>query len=367
MQYLSKLNLLNFKNHENLELEFCPKINALVGKNGVGKTNVLDAVYYLSMCKSYINGVDKHNIRFDSGFFSIQGKFKHEKDSSTVLCSVKAGAKKVFKRNKVEYEKLADHIGLYPVVFISPYDGDLIAEGSEMRRKWMDGIISQIDKKYLENLMNYNRVVEQRNALLKQIHLGNQNTSELEIWDAPMEQLGEKIYERRLVFVDSFIPIFEKYYQTIGAETETVQMVYRSDFGKGAFTSLLQSNLRKDLAYQYSTVGIHKDDLLFSLNGNPVKKYGSQGQQKSYVIALRLAQYEYIAEICNQKPVLLLDDIFDKLDSTRILKLIDLVSSDFFGQVIITDTESERLELIFKERNAEFRIFDIHSHPIPHE
>jgi DNA replication and repair protein RecF len=215
--------------------------------------------------------------------------------------------------------------------------------------------------------MNYNRVVEQRNALLKQIHLGNQNTSELEIWDAPMEQLGEKIYERRLVFVDSFIPIFEKYYQTIGAETETVQMVYRSDFGKGAFTSLLQSNLRKDLAYQYSTVGIHKDDLLFSLNGNPVKKYGSQGQQKSYVIALRLAQYEYIAEICNQKPVLLLDDIFDKLDSTRILKLIDLVSSDFFGQVIITDTESERLELIFKERNAEFRIFDIHSLPIPHE
>jgi DNA replication and repair protein RecF len=280
---------------------------------------------------------------------------------------VKAGAKKVFKRNKVEYEKLADHIGLYPVVFISPYDGDLIAEGSEMRRKWMDGIISQIDKKYLENLMNYNRVVEQRNALLKQIHLGNQNTSELEIWDAPMEQLGEKIYERRLVFVDSFIPIFEKYYQTIGAETETVQMVYRSDFGKGAFTSLLQSNLRKDLAYQYSTVGIHKDDLLFSLNGNPVKKYGSQGQQKSYVIALRLAQYEYIAEICNQKPVLLLDDIFDKLDSMRILKLIDLVSSDFFGQVIITDTESERLELIFKERNAEFRIFDIHSLPIPHE
>jgi DNA replication and repair protein RecF len=358
MLYLSRLHLLNFKNHEVLALDFSSNVNAIVGKNGIGKTNILDAIYYLSMCKSYLNSMDRQNIRFDQPFFSIQGQWQLDGNESNVVCSVKSGAKKIIKKNKVAYEKLSDHIGLFPVVFISPYDGDLIAEGSETRRKWMDGIISQIDKSYLEDLIAYQRILEQRNSLLKQLAHGG-SAEQLEVWDHSMNQYGQRIYERRSKFILEFIPIFEANYREIGTENEAVEIKYKSDFQRGPFEVLLTQNQRRDLIFQYTTVGVHKDDLLFQLNSNPVKKYGSQGQQKSFILALRLAQYHYLHTHSGKKPVLLLDDIFDKLDHSRVQKIIELVSNDVFGQVIITDTERSRLEELLLEKVSDFRIFEL--------
>lgn len=359
MHYLEQLQLVNYKNHDFLNLEFSPKVNAIVGRNGVGKTNVLDAVHYLSMCKSYLNPLDKQNIRLNQPFFSIQGLWISHERQDLVVCSVKAGTKKMVKRNKVVYEKLSDHIGLFPVVFISPYDGDLIAEGNEFRRKWLDGIIAQIDRKYLEDLLHFQRILDQRNALLKNISNGNSQRDELAIWNPSFEEIGERIYQRRLAFIEEFIPLFRANFEQIGNEEEVPDIQYRSDFQKGGFTQLLVQNERRDLIFQYSTVGPQKDEIVFTLNDQPVKKFGSQGQQKSFVLALRLAQYHYLHLHAGKKPVLLLDDIFDKLDSIRVQRLMDLVSKDVFGQVIITDTESDRVKAILSPFLDDFRIFEL--------
>lgn len=363
MLYLAQLNLLNFKNHDSLELDLSRNVNAIVGKNGMGKTNVLDAIYYLSMCKSYLNPMDRQNIRFDQPYFSIQGKWMLNDMENTVVCAVKSGAKKVVKKNKVVYDKLSDHIGLFPVVFISPYDGDLIAEGSEIRRKWMDGILSQIDKEYLEDLIHYQRALEQRNALLKKLHSGIGSINELEVWDLSLHRFGEKIFLRRQEFIAEFTPVFTENYKEIGNENENIEIHYRSDFQQGDYPQVLLQNQRRDLLLQYTTVGVHKDDLLFQLNGNPVKKYGSQGQQKTFILALRLGQYHYLHSHSGKKPVLLLDDVFDKLDQGRVQKIIDLVSNDVFGQVIITDTEKSRLETLLENRIDDFRIFELPLNP----
>jgi len=359
MHYLANLYLINFKNHDFLSLEFSPKVNALVGQNGAGKTNVLDAVHYLSMSKSYLNPLDRQNIRLNQGFFSIQGKWVHESEDHTVVCSFKPGTKKIMKRNKVVYDKMSEHIGLFPVVFISPYDGDLIAEGSEFRRKWLDGILSQIDRKYLEDIIQFQRVLEQRNALLKQIAHGAAKREDLLIWNPSFTELGARIHERRTSFVEEFSPIFLENYQEIGAEEEEPTIRYRSDFQKGAFDTLLLQNEQRDLYVQHSTVGVQKDELLFTLNENPVKKFGSQGQQKSFILALRLAQYHYLHKYSGKKPVLLLDDIFDKLDRSRVQKIIDLVSKDTFGQVIITDTDQARVQALLAPCVDDFRIFKL--------
>lgn len=359
MLFLSKIQLLNFKNHESLDLELSSNVNAIVGKNGMGKTNILDAIYYLSMCKSYLNSMDRQNIKFNQAFFSIQGQWILDEQESNVVCAVKSGSKKVVKKNKVPYEKLSDHIGLFPVVFISPYDGDLIADGSETRRKWMDGIISQIDKGYLEDIISYQRVLEQRNALLKQIASGNGMAENLQVWNHSLSQYGERIHKRRHSFIEEFIPIFNRNYMEIGTEYERIEIQYKSDFQHGDFSALLEQSERRDLIFQYTTVGTHKDDLVFNLNDNLVKKYGSQGQQKSFVLALRLAQYHYLHSHSGKKPVLLLDDIFDKLDHSRVQKIIDLVSNEVFGQVIITDTEKTRLEKLLVNRVSDFRIFEL--------
>lgn len=357
--HLSKLNLLNFKNYEELELSFSPHMNALVGMNGAGKTNILDAVYYLSMCKSYLNAIDKHNIKFGNSFFTIQGAWNLDEEIHTILCAVKLGAKKIVKKNKVEYEKLSDHIGLFPVVFISPYDGDLIADGSEMRRKWIDGILSQLDRNYLDLLIQYGKVLDQRNALLKIISTRQRDPSELDIWDDQLVKIGKLIHAKRVTFIYNFRPVFEKFFNEIGVGNEQVEIIYKSQLTEVDFTDFLLMNRSKDISYQYSTAGIHKDDLTFLLNGHPVKKFGSQGQQKSFLIALRLAQYEYLKTQSGKKPILLLDDIFDKLDSSRVGKLIELVSSDLFGQVIITDTDKSRLEKLLKKGKTEYSIFEI--------
>ncbi|MBM3165555.1 MAG: DNA replication and repair protein RecF [Bacteroidetes bacterium] len=359
MHYLGELQLINYKNHDFLTIAFSAKVNAIVGRNGVGKTNVLDAVHYLSMCKSYLNPLDKQNIRLNQPFFSIQGLWVTENQQDLVVCSVKAGTKKIVKRNKVVYEKLSDHIGLFPVVFISPYDGDLIAEGNEFRRKWLDGIIAQIDRKYLDDLVLFQRILEQRNSLLKNIASGSSRRDELSLWNPSFEEVGERIFHRRSTFIEEFIPLFRSNFQQIGNEEELPDIHYLSDFHKGAFSQTLHQNERRDLLFQYSTVGPQKDEINFTLNGNPIKKFGSQGQQKSYILALRLAQYHYLHEHAGKKPVLLLDDIFDKLDNTRVQRLLDLVNKDVFGQVIITDTESERIKALLAPCHEDFRIFEL--------
>jgi DNA replication and repair protein RecF len=358
--YLAQLHLINFKNYEDLEVDLCAGINGLVGQNGSGKTNILDAVYYLSMCKSYLNAIDRQNIRFDQGFFSIQGKWHLEEQDYNVHCALKNGGKKTVKLNKKEYEKLADHIGKFPVVFISPYDGDLIADGSEMRRKWMDGILSQLDKVYLEEIQRYHKILEQRNALLKNMFEHRLfDFDSIEVWNEQLVPCGKYIHEKRKAFLAEFIPVFKRFYTEIGLDSEDVELEYRSQLNEKPFVELLKDYAKKDAATQYSNAGIHKDDLIFSIKKHPVKKFGSQGQQKSFVIALRLAQYDWMKQHKGLKPVLLLDDIFDKLDNERVQRLIDLVTADYFGQVIVTDSDPARMKQLFDSIHTEKRLFQV--------
>ncbi|MFT6503486.1 MAG: DNA replication and repair protein RecF [Crocinitomicaceae bacterium] len=358
--HLENLHLINFKNYEEAEIQLSDGINCFVGNNGAGKTNILDAVHYLSICKSYMNVIDKQNIRFDQPFFSIQGQWHKDDAKIAIHCAVKVGSKKVFKRNKKEYEKLADHIGQFPAVMISPYDRDLISEGSELRRRWMDGIISQFDRRYLDSIQKYAKVVAQRNALLKNMAEHRMFDREsIEIWDHQMIELGLDIFEKRKSFLNEFIPVFQKHYDAIGHVDEEVHLVYKSQLSDAPFVDLLKQYEKKDAYTRYSNVGVHRDDLVFQIKGHPVKKFGSQGQQKSFIIALRLAQYEWLKSHLNTQPVLLLDDIFDKLDHTRVERLMKLVSDQFFGQVLVTDTDIERVEKIFSESNLECKVFQV--------
>lgn len=358
--YLKTLELVNFKNYQEAELELSSAINCFVGNNGSGKTNILDAVYYLSMCKSYMNVVDKQNIRFDQSFFVIQGKWEKNEQEIGIHCGVKQGAKKVFRRNKKEYEKLADHIGQFPVVMISPYDRDLISEGSELRRKWMDGILSQFDRKYLDDIQKYAKVLIQRNALLKNMadhHLFDRES--IDVWNIQLGELGKRIHSKRVSFVDEFTPVFQRHYKEIGVEQEQVELVYRSQLNESSIEDLLKEYERKDAATRFTNAGVHRDDLMFQIKGHPVKKFGSQGQQKSFLIALRLAQFEWLKAHLNTVPVLLLDDIFDKLDGQRVERLIQLVAAHYFGQVLLTDTDKERVEQIMEANGLEHRLFEV--------
>lgn len=358
--HLKTLQLINFKNYEDIELSLSDGINCFTGPNGSGKTNILDAIYYLSMCKSYLNSIDRQNIRFNEHFFVIQGNWIKDEKEINIHCAVKNGAKKVFKRNKKEYEKLADHIGQFPTVMISPYDRDLIIEGSETRRKWMDGIISQFNRKYLDNLQRYQKVVEQRNALLKNMYENRLFDREsIEIWNDQMSHLGNLIFNDRKAFLEEFIPIFQRNYNLIGLESEDVHLGYKSQLNHGHLKDLLVEFEQKDAFSQYSNVGIHKDDLLFTIKGHPVKKFGSQGQQKSFLIALKLTQYEWLKKHLGVNPVLLLDDIFDKLDNERVKRLMELVSQQHFGQVFVTDTDFNRIKKIFIENGFDCKNFAV--------
>ena len=358
--YLQTLQLTNFKNYESLNLELSPGLNGFVGNNGCGKTNILDAVYYLSMCKSYLNSNDRQNIRFDQSFFSISGNWNISQKMTNVHCAFKIGAKKVIKLNKKEYEKISEHIGRFPLVFISPYDGDLIAEGSEMRRKWMDGILVQLDKNYLEDIVRYSKILDQRNALLKNMFEHRLfDRDSIDIWDVQLIEVGDRIHQRRKIFLEEFIPVFQKFYKEIGSESELVGLEYRSQLNDASFASLIAGSEKKDAITQYTNCGIHKDDLIFTIKGYPVKKFGSQGQQKSFIIALRLAQYDWLKQHKELKPILLLDDIFDKLDNQRVGKLIELVTADYFGQVLVTDTDPRRMLELFKSLPIEKKLFQL--------
>lgn len=359
--YLQELQLFNFKNIPACEFEFSSRINCFIGDNAAGKTNILDSIYYLSFCKSYFNSIDSQNIKHDEAYFSILGKYDVNKvKTDTIQCVQKRNQKKSFKLNRKEYDRLSDHIGLYPLVMISPYDRDLINEGSDVRRRFIDSVISQFDRIYLDHLINYNKVLSQRNALLKAFAERKYFEREsLDIWDAQLVDLAGKIFPLRKQFLEAYIPVFNRYFEMISGGKETVSISYESQLSNHNMDELLAVALDKDKIMKYTTVGIHKDDLTFTIMGHPVKKFGSQGQQKSFIIALRLAQYEYIKNLKGYKPILLLDDIFDKLDDNRVEQLIQLSSEDNFGQVFITDTQRERVEHLLEKVNADHKIYHI--------
>ncbi len=358
--YLQKISLINFKNYADEELEFCEKINCFVGDNGEGKTNLLDAIHYLSFCKSYFNPIDSQNIKHDADFFVIQGTNLKSESLDVIYCAQKRNERKQFKLNKKEYSRFSDHIGLYPLVMISPADYGLINEGSEERRRYIDSVISQFDKIYLDNLINYNKVLLQRNILLKQFAESRSfDKSSLEIWSNKLVMLGQKIYEKRLTFLDQFLPIFRKFFAFISGGKENVDIDYQSQLSDGNFEKQLNDALERERTLRYSIVGTHKDDLQFNIDTYPLKRYGSQGQQKSFIIALKLAQFEYTKNIKGFKPILLFDDIFDKLDNFRVEQLMKLVSNDSFGQVFVTDAHPERIRTIFNDINTELKVFEI--------
>lgn len=360
--YLKKLSVLNFKNYPEAELLFSNHINCLTGNNGEGKTNVLDAIHYLSFCKSFFNPIDSQNILHEAPFFLIQGSyFANDKDEE-IYCGLKRNQKKQFKRNKKEYQRLADHIGLFPLVMISPADSELITEGSESRRRFIDSVIAQFDREYLESLISYNKVLSHRNALLKQFGDSRRFDKEsLEIWDMQLIGHGNKGHDTRKKFINSFIPIFQRYYELISGGREKVGVQYISHLNDASFEEALERALPRDRTVEYTTVGIHKDDLEFTINGYPLKKYASQGQQKSFLIALKLAQFDFIKSIKQVTPILLLDDIYDKLDDLRVKQLMELVCSDNFGQLFITDTHLTRLSDLFKASKSDFKVFKINN------
>ncbi len=356
---LKTLSILNYKNIAQAELEFSSNVNCFIGNNGEGKTNLLDAVYYLSFCKSSTNPVDSQNILHGEEFLMIQGRYASETgDEEVVYCGLKRKQKKQFKRNKKEYKRLAEHIGLIPLVMVSPSDSDLIRGGSEERRRFMDMVISQYDKEYLESLIRYNKALMQRNCLLKQEE--EPDVELLSLWEEMMATEGERIYAGRLKFVQEFIPIFERFYQQIAQEKETVSISYVSHCQRGPLLEVIQRDRVRDRAVGYSLHGIHKDDLEFYLGEYAVKKEGSQGQNKTFLIALKLAQFDFLRRTgSNTTPLLLLDDIFDKLDAERVEEIVKLVAGDCFGQIFITDTNRDHLDNILSRMQKDYKLFHV--------
>ena len=358
--YLKNISLFNYKNFSDISFDFDQKINCFVGKNGIGKTNVLDAIYYLAYGKSYFNPQAVQNIKHGEDFFVIDGTFIKDDREEQIVCSLKKGQKKVLKRNNKQYEKFSDHIGFIPLVIISPSDRDLITEGSETRRKFIDIVISQLDSTYLQGLIAYQKTLVQRNALLKYFAINRVfDADTLAIYDEQLSQYGTPIFEKRQQFLSEFIPIFNKHHHSITNSAENVNLVYESSLHEKSLLDSLKENLDKDKVLQYTSSGIHKDDLLFEIEDNPIKKFGSQGQQKSYLIALKFAQFEFLKKGSGQKPILLFDDIFDKLDEERVSKIVEMVNEETFGQLFISDTHSTRTEEIVKSSYQTYKIFNL--------
>lgn len=358
--YIKKLTIINFKSLKQLDLDFDPKINCFVGNNGQGKTNLLDSIYYLSMCKSAFNPNDSQVVTHGEPFFMLQGNYSRHNVDESIYCGFKLNEGKKFKRNDKEYEKLSEHVGLLPVVIISPADTALIADSGDERRKYMNSVIAQFDKLYLNEVVRYNRVLIQRNNLLKtSAHNPQFNFDLVEALDEQLASYGTVIYEKRKYFIDQLIPIFQEHYARVSGKNEEVSLKYRSQLHNGNFVELLKENINKDRALQHTSVGIHRDDMLLTIGGFPIKREGSQGQQKTYLIALKLAQFDFIRQVTQIKPILLLDDIFDKLDIYRVSKLIELVANDEFGQIFITDTNPNRLSEAMLPSNLKYKLFAI--------
>lgn len=358
--FLKHIKLLSFKNFEELSLDLSPKINCFTGINGAGKTNLLDAIYYLSFCKSYFTNSDHDNIRRNDPLFVINGIFERDQTEENIFCGVRQNDKKQFKRNKKEYSRFSDHIGTFPLVIVSPYDSNLITEGSEERRKFINGVIAQYDKEYLNDVINYNRIVKQRNALLKEFSRKKTfDNDSISIYNSKLIELGTPIYEKRKDFLEKLSPVFDSFYKQISGGKESVQLIYQSQLEENSFEELLKNSIERDMHLQYTSCGIHKDDLIFKIENYPVRTNGSQGQQKSFLLSLKLAQFDFIKEKNTCTPILLLDDIFDKLDETRVSRLMKMVGENHFGQIFITDTDKERVHKILSTIDTDFTIFTI--------
>jgi DNA replication and repair protein RecF len=358
---LQSIQLINFKNYESVKLDLSEKINVLVGKNGCGKTNLLDAIHFLSLTKSAFTASDNYCIRNGEKFFSIKGCIKQGKTEHEIFCAVQNGVKKNFKDGVNDYQKLSDHIGKYPVVLIAPDDTELVKEGSEARRRFFDTILSQLDHVYLESLIRYNHVLKQRNSLLKMFaDSGNVDAIILESYNKELIQSGSTIFEKRKQFIKEFLPIFIQYYNLI-VDAEVVNLIYSSELSNTGYSEGLSANQQRDIILQRTNFGIHKDDYLFTLANGELKRLGSQGQQKSFVLALKLAQFDVVKNHKQLKPILLLDDIFDKLDDFRIGKLLELIKMEKFGQLFITDARPDRTTSLLHNIDVKARIFQVQS------
>ncbi len=355
---LLHLSLLQFRNHREAELDLGPQVNCLTGPNGTGKTNLLDAVHYLSMCKSYFEPQDMHNVLHGEEWFMLKGTMDAADGADSLSCAVRKGHRKSFTRNHKDYGRLADHVGRYPAVMITPYDSVLVLEGSEVRRRFLDGLIAQFDREYLEHLLRYNRALAQRNLLLKQADTPLPR-SMAEPWDEQLIIHGEAVHAVRRTFMAALAPLLQRHYAGITSGPEEVALEYHSALADGGMRDILDRQWQRDLQAQYTTGGIHKDDLLFGIDGRPLRKFGSQGQQKTFLIALKLAQFDLTAQRTGTKPLLLLDDIFDKIDPLRMRHLLEMLGGGRFGQVIITDTDAERLHKALDGLELDTRFFHL--------
>ena len=356
---LRKISILNYKNIAAATLDLSQKMNCLIGHNGEGKTNFLDAVYYLSFCRSANNPVDSQVIRHDQDFFVLEGLYQNDLgDEEVVYCGMKRGTKKHFKRNKKEYKRLSQHIGLIPLVCVSPSDTSLIEGGSEERRRLMDVVISQYDNTYIDALNRYNKALQQRNSLLKMEK--EPDVTLMELWEQQMAESGEALYRKRAAFVERLTPVFQEIYQTISQEHEQVSLSYTSHGQRGPLLDVIRRDRHKDRAVGYSLHGVHRDDLEMLLGGYPIKKEGSQGQHKTFVMALKLAQFNFLRQtVSNTTPLLLLDDIFDKLDARRVEQIVKLVSGSDYGQIFITDTNRDHLDQILSKSGFDYKLFSV--------
>lgn len=355
---LNGISLLNYRNLQEVNIEFSPKINCLIGSNGMGKTNLLDAVYYLSFCKSAVNASDSSNIMHDAPFFMLQGNYYSSRGvDSEVSCGLKRGDKKQFRRDGKVYDRLSDHIGTVPLVMVSPADTELIAGGSEERRRFMDVVISQYDKEYLQSLIRYNRALQQRNAMLR-----GEREPDAEMMSLIEEMMVEEalfINRCRCGFINELVPIFIKFHNAITGGNEPVSLNYRSHLNDGNLLELLRASRSDDRRLGHTSKGVHRDELVMQLCGYPLRREGSQGQNKTFLVALKLAQYDFLRTKGGEMPLLLLDDIFDKLDSRRVERIISLVAGDGFGQIFITDVNREHIDHILEHVTGEYRLFDV--------
>ena len=361
---LQELNILNYKNIREAGLNFSDKLNCFIGLNGQGKTNILDAIYYLSFTKSAYNAIDSQNIHHDEEMAMIQGQYLLGEDAETISCGLKRGVKKQFRRGKKDYKRLLDHIGLIPLVMVSPQDSELVVDGSDERRKFMDGVISQYSKPYLEHLTQYNALLKQRNALLKQYA---EVTTEaipvalFEVLEMQLVQHALPIYQERVRFVEQFIPYFQEVYRAISGDKEQVALEYVSQLHERDLTEAFARTRQRDLILGWTSQGIHKDELEMKLGEYPLKRVGSQGQQKTFLLAMKLGQALYLDSVhaVNKKPILLLDDIFDKLDSERVARIIQLVVGQEFGQIFITDTDRQHLTALLAAHADQAKVWEV--------
>ena len=354
--YLKKLSLINFKNLSQESLTLDRGINCFVGANGTCKTNIVDAIYYLSMCKSALSMSDSQCVRFGENFFVVDGEYENARGRrEQISCSFTKGGQKIMKRNGKPYKRLSEHVGVVPVVIVSPADSVLVSDVAEERRRYINAFLSQLDSDYLAAMIRYNQALAERNKYLK---MGSAEEMLL-IYDAQLESAAKKIHSARAAMVEQLQPVVAEYYRLISGDREQVELSYRSDLNGGSLSELLLASRQRDIINGFTSCGVHRDDLLFTIGGVPLRKYGSQGQQKSFIVALKLAQYHIIAEQLGEVPILLLDDVFDRLDEERVAKLVNVVSADNFGQIVITDCSRERVERLMKECAGGYRVFDV--------